>query len=67
MYNPRIDEELIPRLYIVAKQLKKPMTTLVNEILADALVQYEDQLIANGKECVNQEVALCTVNAVAGK
>ena len=55
MYSPRIDEELIPRLYVIAKKLKKPMTTLVNEMVSDALVQHEDQLIANGKATCKPE------------
>jgi predicted DNA-binding protein len=47
MYSPRIDTALIPRLYRIAKTLKKPMTILVNEMVSDALVQYEDQVLAN--------------------
>ncbi|MBI4531879.1 MAG: hypothetical protein HY709_10230 [Candidatus Latescibacteria bacterium] len=55
MYNPRIDAELIPRLYVIAKKLKKPMTTLVNEMVSDAVVQYEDQLIVHGKDVIRPE------------
>jgi predicted DNA-binding protein len=55
MYTPRIDAELIPRLYVIAKKLKKPMTTLVNEMVSDALVHYEDQFIVHGKEVMKPE------------
>ncbi len=37
MYSPRISEEYIPLLYRKAKELKIPMTKLVNRIIADAL------------------------------
>ena len=33
MYSPKIDEELIPILYKLAKQEGKTMTRLVDEIL----------------------------------
>ena len=33
MYSPKIDEELIPRLYRLRKLKKMPMTRLVNGIL----------------------------------
>lgn len=36
MYSPKIDENLIPILYRLKQQTKKPMTILVNE----ALIQY---------------------------
>lgn len=37
MYSPRIDEELIPALYRLAKEKKIPMTRLVNGMLRRAL------------------------------
>jgi len=37
MYSPRIDEKHIPVLYRRAKREKKPMTSVVNEILSDYL------------------------------
>lgn len=37
MYSPKIDEELIPALYRLAKEKKIPMTRLVNGILRRAL------------------------------
>jgi len=33
MYSPKIDEALIPALYQEAKELKMPMTKLVNRKL----------------------------------
>jgi len=37
MYSPKIKEELIPRIYEIAKAKGVQMTTLVNEILQNAL------------------------------
>jgi hypothetical protein len=37
MYSPRIDEDLIPPLYRMAKARRIPMTRLVSEILKEAL------------------------------
>lgn len=41
MYSPKIDEELIPKLYLMAKQRKIPMTRFVNELLQTALERME--------------------------
>jgi hypothetical protein len=41
MYSPKIDEELIPRLYRLRKLKKIPMTRLVNGILEKALLEFE--------------------------
>jgi hypothetical protein len=41
MYSPKIDEELIPRLYRLRKLKKIPMTRLVNGILENALRELE--------------------------
>lgn len=37
MYSPKINENLIPVIYRLAKEQKKPMTKLVNEIIEKAL------------------------------
>lgn len=37
MYSPKISEDLIPDLYKLGKARGKPMTKIVNEILAKAL------------------------------
>lgn len=37
MYSPKIDEELIPALYRMAKEKKIPITRLVNGIIQSAL------------------------------
>jgi len=37
MYSPKISEELIPKIFKVAKAERIPMTTLVNRILEEAL------------------------------
>lgn len=41
MYSPKIKEELIPKIYKIAKIRGIRMTTLVNEILAKALNKME--------------------------
>lgn len=42
MYSPRIRDELIPRLYLIAKARGVRMTTLVNGIIEKALHEMED-------------------------
>lgn len=42
MYSPKIKEEYIPVLYRVAKDLKKPMTAIVNDMIADSLKKFEE-------------------------
>ena len=37
MYSPKISEELIPELYRIAQSERKPMTSLVNEIIRGEL------------------------------
>ena len=41
MYSPKIQDDLIPRIYQVAKHAKMPMTRWVNQILERALVDKE--------------------------
>ena len=43
MYSPKIDEELIPRLYRLRNLKKMPMTRLVNEILRSVLPTLEEE------------------------
>ena len=43
MYSPKIDEALIPQLYRLRRVKKIPMTRLVNQIIADALPNLENQ------------------------
>jgi hypothetical protein len=43
MYSPKINEELIPRLYRLRKLKKIPMTRLVNGILESALLELEKE------------------------
>ena len=33
MYSPKIAEDLIPKIYRRAKEKKKPMTVIVDEVL----------------------------------
>jgi hypothetical protein len=41
MYQPKIREDLIPRLYRLAKARRIPMTRLVSELLEEVLGQLE--------------------------
>ena len=41
MYSPKIHDDLIPRIYQVAKRAKMPMTRWVNQILERALADQE--------------------------
>ena len=53
MYSPKIDEELIPRIYRLGKLKKMPMTRLVNEILQRALPEMEEGERGNGNPLLN--------------
>ena len=37
MYSPKISEQLIPIIYKKAKEEKKPMTKVVNDIIREKL------------------------------
>jgi hypothetical protein len=39
MYSPKISEDLIPIIYIKAKQSKIPMTRYVNQLLRKSLTE----------------------------
>lgn len=41
MYSPKIQEDLIPILYRFAKEVEKPMTRIVDNLLRPTLIQYE--------------------------
>ncbi len=53
MYSPKIDEELIPRIYRLGKLKKIPMTRLVNEILQRRLSEMEEEDRRNGNPLLN--------------
>jgi len=61
MYSPKIDEDLIPRLYRIARARGVPMTALVNKILKRSLAYLEkreamkNQLKLPFKEEKNEE------------
>ena len=44
MYSPKIHDDLIPRIYQVAKRAKIPMTRWVNQILKQALADQDSSL-----------------------
>ena len=52
MYSPRINEELIPRIYLLCRELKIPMTAFVNGATERALVQAEECVTRGQKEQV---------------
>jgi len=53
MYSPKIDEELIPRIYRLGRLKKTPMTLLVNEILQRGLSEMEEEEGGNGNAPMN--------------
>ena len=55
MYSPKIDEELIPRLYRLRKLKKIPMTRLVNEILRSTLPELEEEQGKKEPACSNTD------------
>ena len=42
LYQPRIKDELIRKLYFFAKREKRPMTKVLNQIVENALVHEPD-------------------------
>jgi hypothetical protein len=50
MYSPKIAEELIPKLYKLGKEKKKPMTHIVNEILKEAIAHFDIAFILSEHE-----------------
>jgi hypothetical protein len=52
VYQPKIRDDLIPRLYRLAKALNIPMTRLVNHILEHGIVRVEE-----GAENVSEALA----------
>lgn len=47
MYSPKISEELITKLYPIAKQKRIPMTRLVNQLLHKAISEIENKIPSN--------------------
>jgi hypothetical protein len=41
MYSPKIKTDLIPILYRMAEENKKPMTRIVDELLRPVLIEHE--------------------------
>ena len=42
MYSPKISEDIVRTLYILAQQEKRPMTLLVDDLLREKLSELED-------------------------
>lgn len=48
MYSPKLSEDLIPRLYKLAKEQKRPMTKVLDGIIRDKLTEkVNDKQIAS--------------------
>ena len=43
MYSPKINEKYIPILYNIGRQIKKPMTHLVNEAVSEYIAKTKSQ------------------------
>ena len=56
MYSPKINIDLIPILYKLAKQEEKPMTALVDEMLRAEIAGRNGQLNQKGDEGVTRSV-----------
>ena len=56
-YSPKIDEELIPRLYRLRKLKNMPRTRLVNEIVRSALPPLEEEEKKEELACSNTDKA----------
>ena len=41
MYSPKISKDLIPDLYKISKEIEKPMTKVVDDILRNYILIYE--------------------------
>ena len=62
MYSPKIDEALIAKLYRLRRVKKIPMTRLVNQIIAGALPELENQEgIATATVNTNDSIELSQV------
>ncbi|KKL15704.1 hypothetical protein LCGC14_2502940 [marine sediment metagenome] len=53
-YSPRISEELIPKLYRLARYFKTPMTKLIDHIIKDYFARLEEasKEMPYGKETI---------------
>ncbi len=66
MYSPKIDEELIPRLYRLRKIKKIPMTRLVNGILRSMLPALEEEERKNELTCATTDKANSWDDGIGG-
>ena len=41
MYSPKISKDLIPELYKISKEIEKPMTKVVDDILRNYILIHE--------------------------
>jgi len=42
MYSPKISQDLIPELYCISRDLKQPMTKIVDEIIRSYISIYKE-------------------------
>lgn len=52
MYSPRIADDLIPKLYRMAKEKSKPMTKIVDDIIREYVLSIETE--------DNNKIAFCS-------
>ncbi|WKZ69156.1 MAG: hypothetical protein QY331_14440 [Melioribacteraceae bacterium] len=50
MYSPKIKEEYVPLLYQLKQKVKKPMTVLVSEAIAEFLTKHQSLIKENQDE-----------------
>lgn len=61
MYSPKIKEELIRKLYYIARARQVPMTYLVNQIISEAIknIQIEQQTVREKTERLIERKIYC--------
>ena len=57
MYQPRIRNDLIARLYQLGKTLDVPLTQLVSVLIEFGIKTLEDTLVKNGYQAPNGDAA----------
>lgn len=64
MYSPKIKEDLIPLLYKLAREKKKPMTKVVDEILRSNLNEPREESPCQKKEYESAETLRALLSEV---
>lgn len=64
MYSPKIQVDLIPKLYQIAKAKKQPMTAVINKILKRTVNKMYDKLLLNDMDSTPESSAYTTDDSV---